>query len=74
MKGGQTQLDLPQFQAALAVRGGIFAEALFRKLDAGETLRGKRVCACATFRPGSADCLACLINDPSIQITAGTAV
>lgn len=36
MKGGKTDLNLAQFQAALSVRGSDFAEALFRKLDAGE--------------------------------------
>lgn len=38
MNGGKKDLDLGQFQAALSVHGRDFAEALFRKLDAGESL------------------------------------
>ncbi|KAK9836556.1 hypothetical protein WJX74_003035 [Apatococcus lobatus] len=35
-KGGKTDLNLSQFKSALAVRGEVFAEALFRKMDAGK--------------------------------------
>ena len=45
LKGGPTQLGLKDFQDALRVRGKVFAEALFNKLDARTMHLPERSCS-----------------------------